>query len=324
MTQKKTATKDKQAFYATVEPWSIGTDVSKAKTYEAALKLAGLDWEVKLGPIYGPNKKVIEGRAAVERVTDGKVLGIPTPKYKIFQNREGGAFLNTLIKDKELALDRAGTIRGGQIVWMVARLLQEMKVGKDGYVPYLFLKMGHGCGEGGSIEVAGITQRLFCTNQIRATIAGLGDNTHARIVHNSKIQSNLQKAEGELARLNEANENLQSWLTEALSVEAKPKAITGVEDGLFGSLDEDTPTRRRKAIENFQAIYAAEKLVSGDTAYTLINAVTGYADHTLRYNGDSAQRGERRFQAVMIDGSAQRFKDKGFALVREAAPALKR
>jgi hypothetical protein len=85
-----------------------------------------------------------------------------------------------------------------------------------------------------------------------------------------------------------------------------------VREALFGSLDEETPTRRRDAIERWTSIYNAEKEREGRTGYTLLQTVTGFADHIIvprsRYSG------EEKFHSA-LGGRILSFKRKGIASI---------
>lgn len=299
-------------FYAGETPWhGIGTAVEKAKTSEQAIKMAGLDWEVALGPVWAgaPGKKdskEVAGKFAIYRVTDGTVYATQaTSRYQVWQNREAFDFLDSLLQDGVLHYETAGALFNGARIWALARLEEGMQVGDDEFHQYMLLTTGHDLY--GSIQVLPTNVRVVCNNTLTAAL-GAGRNGRVKISHMPGMESKLKQARDAFRITTESNRRMKEWLETLTTVKVADTRLDAVVDGIFDPVDEDTGSKRRVAVDRFRLIYAAESERSGKTGYALVNAFSGYADHALTYNGDPDQRAESRMRSV-IDGAAEKFKE---------------
>src|ERR1700677_826930 len=113
----------------TEKPWhGLGIVLDAPPTTEEAIRLAGLDWEVKLVPLHGtldgePLKDV--GTWATVRATDRRVLGTVGPTYKPLQNVDAFKFFQPALDAGEATLETAGSLRHGRRVWVLARVKQD-------------------------------------------------------------------------------------------------------------------------------------------------------------------------------------------------------
>lgn len=311
-------------FYAGETPWhKLGVAVEEAKTSEEAIKLAGLDWEVKLGPLYGgPDRKHlkrVEGRFAIYRTNDGRVLGEVSSRYEPYFNRNAFEWLDSLVKDRVMVYETAGSLLGGKVVWMLARLSKDMTIAGSTYVPYILLTTRH---DGwGPVRAQSTLERVVCWNTLQwALVAG---SQHAfRVVHNPALHRKMEDARKVLEVTTEDNARLQEWLEVAATMKVTGKQVDQIQEELFGTLDDQTPAQRRSSIETFREIYHAES-AEGQTAGALVATVTGFADHAFRYNGDSEKREESRFMSITDSfGTAAKFKARGIEAIKSLDKAL--
>jgi phage/plasmid-like protein (TIGR03299 family) len=116
-------------------PWhGLGTILDSPPTPADAIRVAGLDWEVRLKPLYAhPDKedafvwaepKKVQAFATT-RATDGKVLGIVGPHYTVVQNAEAFSFFQPFIDSGTCKLETAGSLRGGRRIWVLARIEED-------------------------------------------------------------------------------------------------------------------------------------------------------------------------------------------------------
>lgn len=297
-------------------PWhGLGRGVSEAQTSEQAVQLAGLDWEVAIGPLWGgPRQLPVDGHYAVYRATDGKVLGISSEKYKPIQNREMFNFMDSLISDRVMRYETAGAMMGGKRIWLLARLDEDIEIAGDAHVPYLLLVSGHDLNS--SLKIFPTLVRVVCYNTLTQAIRQ-ADNTNApmvRITHSGDTQSKLGKAQDILSITTAQMRKYQQYLGSLVDVTVTNDELEAVKEGMFGPLDDQTPTQRRKLIETFEAIYAAEQAIHDSTAYTLVQAVVGLADHGTRVR--SLGRGDERLASV-LSGSIAGNKRKYLNIVSE-------
>lgn len=128
-------------------PWfGMGKEVEGAKSVKQALTTAGLDWTVEKASLFSKHgSKYVKApdRWAVQRSSDGRVLGTVGKDYVTFQNDEAFTFLDASIKTGETVPDAAGDLFNGKRVWMSVRLSPFAVFGDDQFEQYLFLTNSH-------------------------------------------------------------------------------------------------------------------------------------------------------------------------------------
>lgn len=305
-------------------PWhGQGTGVEKAKTSAQAIKLAGLDWKVAVGPVWagGQQKKdakVVEGRFSIYRESDGQVYAThASARYQPWQNSEAFEFMDSLLQDGVITYDTAGALGNGERIWLLAKLAEDMRVADDVYYMYMLITSSHDLN--GAIQALPTNVRVVCQNTLTAALGGGAGKGRIKISHQPGMKVKLDQARTALRITTEANRRMAEWLDRLSTTKVKDELVQSVRDGMFGPLDDQTPARRRNAIEAFQNIYNAEKERSGQTAYAVVNTITGYADHALGYNGDSEQRARARMLSV-IEGRAEQLKEQGLELLAAKEP----
>lgn len=304
-------------------PWhGLGKPTLNALTSEEAIVEAGQDWEVALGPLYGPNRELLEtGHQAIYRLTDGKVLGIAGSGYQTWQNREMFQFTDSLVSDGQARYVTAGVMFGGKKVWMLMQVEQDWTIGDDEYKQYILLSSGHDCAT--SIRCIPTDVRVVCNNTLQMALAG--SNNQIRIFHNAGMQQKLAAARDVMKVTTAAQKRMKIWMEKALQEQMQTRRVDRVaraEEKLFGVMDEATPPIKQYTIEQFRSIWDAESERNGTNAYSFINAVTGFADHRRWYKGDTQQeKAEYRFRSL-TEGSGVALKSKAIKILAEVCPNL--
>ena len=313
-------------FYAGEEvPWhKHGTQVAEAVTSKEAIVLAGLDTHVALGVVYGgPNSKKMKrftDRHSVYRVEDGKVFGVVSQRYQPFQNEDAFAFLDSLVQDGVMRYETAGSLFEGREVWILAKLENGMEICGETYQPYILLTTKH---DGtGSVRVLPTTVRVVCNNTNQWALGPGEKNVRVRVVHSLSMADKLLQAKEVLEVTTESQRHMVTMLEKAQEYVLQEGEYGKVEEAVFGPLDDSTPAQKATAIGTFRAIYDAEVAVNGPTAYSVVNSLTGYADHEKRYNGPEEKKAERRFGSIMESwGGAFTFKQNGLQAIRDLTGA---
>lgn len=293
-------------FYAGDLPWhGLGTGVENAVNSEEALQLAGLDWDVEVGPIYGPDMQPIPDRRSIYRTLDNKVLGVCSPGYKPFSNASGIQWLDSLLADDVLTYDAAGSLFSGKRVFISARMREDMRIADEDYRTYLLLVLHHDAN--GAIKVIHTDVRAVCNNTVERAMHN--GQQMAKIQHTINLDINLEQARQVLKISTEQSRNFKEFMERAALVKVDSKQEKKIAEVIFGSLDEEMPKVKANAVELFKTIYEAEQPLNGRTAYSLVQAATGYIDHGRRYMGDSTKRLENRF-ASLVDPSGSGYQKK--------------
>lgn len=302
-------------------PWAgLGVTLDSPPTIEEAIGAAGLDWEVKLKPLFAHPAKddafvwespqQVASRATV-RASDGMILGVVGHHYTVVQNREAFGFFQPFLDAKVVELEAAGTLYSGRRVWVLAKITQdptEVAPG-DGIERYILLSNSHD----GTLAVrVGFTAlRLLCSNQLHFahSTSRLLRVRHSRNVHDAleMVQQAMDVANREFAttveqmkamvRKGVVDVDIAKYVREVF----KPKVF--VTHGEEEKYDEEGAKRLvAKIIPLFEEENERTPQASG-TVWTLYNGVTNYLSHERGRNqdsrvdslwyGDSAQKARR-------------------------------
>ena len=297
------------------KPWhGLGEIIQDAPTSEDALRLAGLDWQVKQEPVYTDTGEVIPGYKANIRDRDRRVLGVVTDRYKIIQNQEAFAFTDALL-GKGVRYETAGSLQGGRRVWLLARLPKEYIISGEQVSPYMVFSNTHD--GSGAVKVALTPVRVVCCNTLNLAL-DTAKRSWSKI-HTGNIRDKLQEAEdtlfmaeaymmqlgkefGNLQRQKITDRQVAEYIEMLLPLE---KDATAIQNKNITKLREDMAHR----------YYDAPDLQgTGKNAYRFLNAVSDFATHAKPLRR-TANHKENLFMRTM-DGNP--LIDKAYQLVKAA------
>jgi phage/plasmid-like protein (TIGR03299 family) len=172
-------------------PWhGLGVILQDAPTTEDAIKHAGLDWRVKLEPIYTADGARVPDSMVTRRESDKRILGTVGKGYGILQNADAFKFFDPFLARGEASLESAGSLRGGKTVWVLAKLNRrplEVTPG-DAVEKFLLLSNGH---DGLTAVRVGFTPvRVVCNNTLQASHAN-GESQLIRIFHSARVNETV-------------------------------------------------------------------------------------------------------------------------------------
>ena len=293
-------------------------------TMAEALRLSGLDWTVSLGPVFGGDDHMpVPNKRAMVRSSDKRVLAIVGAKYVPVQNIEVFSFLDALVKDDIMRYETAGSLYDGEKVWVEAQMKEGWRIGGDLYQDYIVGANSH---DGSSKARFYLTRvRVVCRNTLRMSLREA--DQIVEIAHRGDVQSKLEAAKEFLAITTESQQRMNEWLEKMQETKVdRYKAMSNLKEVLFGiepgSKDEDIPERRLEAVELFKRIYSAEQdYMEGkfkDTAYPVVQALTGFADHAglVRKRNDGTEAMHNFFVA------APKFVSTGLRVVEKMTKVL--
>ena len=178
--------------FAGETPWhGLGTEIDDATNFWDAFKLAGLDWEVKTEPLYRKDGSEVKAQASV-RESDDKVLGVVGPRWTPLQNRQAFEVFEPLIDSGEMRLHTAGSLRGGERVWVLCQLGLENTeiVPNDEIAKFALLSNGH---DGKLAVHFGFTPiRVVCANTESMARECKASNL-IRVRHHRFVKNNVEK-----------------------------------------------------------------------------------------------------------------------------------
>lgn len=189
---------DDGIIYAGPRPWhGLGIEVDPNITAHEAMMQAKLDWNVEKVPLYhyafddveAPHE--VDGHVGIRRVDTQRILGVTTPRYEPFQNRDGFALFQQVLDTGMAKIETAGSLKNGKIVWALARIQSEdlAVTGNDLIRPYVLLSFGHDGKRG--IKFGFTPIRVVCWNTLSQS-----DNDESsrlvRVAHKGDVVGNVQ------------------------------------------------------------------------------------------------------------------------------------
>lgn len=261
-------------------PWhGLGTQVDEAPTSKDALRLAGLDWEVKQNPVFTESGFEIPNYKANVRSSDNTVLGIVTDRYKVVQNHEAFAFTDSIIDTGEVFYETAGSLRNGKTIWLLAKM-PEKSILDDKFDPYLCFTNSH---DGtGAVKVCCTPIRVVCNNTLNFAL-----NTATRCwstKHIGDISSKLEEARYTLKMANKYMTKLDEEADKLANQKISEDEIVKILDELF-PVNEDKDSDRKKnnveeAKNQIMICYMAPDIAKFiGTKYGFLNAVSDWCGH---------------------------------------------
>lgn len=289
----------------------LGKNVLDAPNSEAAIKLAGLDWTIsklaaaaKLGDTYIESPDF----QATVRDDNGYILGYVTERYQPVQNVEAFDFMDGLNQDGIVKYESAGSLRGGRVVWVLARMGSIMEVVPgDAVQPYVLFSTSH---DGtASICVQPTSVRVVCANTLRVALGRKGCGISFK--HDGSVQERLAAAK-DAVKLSQGGiakqfEKAQILVSKQFGKDAFQKFVDEV---LPLPEDAKRPALRLKAREhiawNFYSNPRQQLKGIARTGWAAYNAVSEFADHAAKFRS-----AESRFTST-FDGGADELKQKAF------------
>ena len=269
------------------KPWhGLGTPVGDDMTPQEMMVAAGLDWSVeKVKTFINYNGKQVEtGQEALVRSTDGKILTQVGPGWNPVQNAAAFEFFTDFVSKGDMAMDTAGSLKDGRIVWALADVRDGFSLfGGDEVKGYLLFSNPHQYGK--SIDVRFVLERVVCNNTLTIALAESGQPAvrvnHRSIFDADRVKELLGLSHRKVETFKEAAEFLGSKQYGQKDLEKYFGAIFGEstkEDKLL------SPTAER-ALEIVETQPGAE--FQKGSFWQMFNAVTYMTDHELGRSNDT-------------------------------------
>lgn len=282
--------------YVGSKPWhGLGVEVAKGATGAEMLKAAGLEWQVQLRDLAfmlpGASGELIDPLQiykAVTRSDNDKVFQVATKLYQPVQNEEIINFFHEYCEAGHAELETVGALKGGAIVWALAKLSAEASktiMGDDKIEGRMLFATSHDS----SMQTIGrATQvRVVCWNTINAALRDFrGRDMQFRMSHSRKwtsaVADEARQAMGmaveQVARTNEIAEVLagitissNDWLDFMGKLMGQENVVDEKKNAL---------TRTAQAIKDATVSSPGSNLKSAKgTLWGAINGITYFADH---------------------------------------------
>ncbi|MBU1410064.1 DUF932 domain-containing protein [Myxococcota bacterium] len=200
-------------FFVQLPPWhGLGTVLDDPPaTASEAITIAGLDWEVTkesmeaVVPVNGTYRAVgvPDHYAMIRRKTENGItrldsLGVVGAQYKPQQNLSCFRFFDRLIQTGKVQYHTAGSLRGGRIVWVLARVNGTLQIAKDDLVDkYILITNSH---NGSSpVTIAFTPIRVVCANTLSMALKGATGDKRLTVRHTASAGARIEDAGAFLA-----------------------------------------------------------------------------------------------------------------------------
>lgn len=308
-----------EAFYANEPAWhGLGTVVNGTKTSEEAIKLARLDWEVEQRPavFISENDNPIEtGKMVNVRSDIQKALGVVGPGYRPVQNWEAFAFLDSLVHDGHLEYESAGSLKGGSDVWMLAKFPGDFYVTDDDPSrDYILLYNTHDGSK--TLQIIPTSIRVVCWNTLSYALSKATEAYKTR--HTINVMERTDKAMEQLGIMNHSRQKMQEIMRNLAQMDVNSEYVDTFMDKIFPKPNPDPKSVMAESIikrwvdkrsvvrENFESVDVTD--ATRNTRYGLLQAITRYADHSMKTRGsDELDRTENQFRSIFF-GTANELK----------------
>lgn len=272
--------------YAGELPWhGLGKSVPNDLTSEQMMQAAGCDWTVSKQPMYRKynDEYHVTNMTALTRDSDNKILDYVPETWNENQNKDAFQFFHDYVMAGDLEMHTAGSLKGGQIVWALAKIKNSINIGgKDMIDNYMLFTNPHKFGS--AIDVRMTNVRVVCNNTITMALNQQSSQV-AKSSHRVTFDpAEVKKTLGIVDMKNTQFKDAMEFLTTKSYKQDKLEEYFG---HLFPKAgDKKELSRNASAIMGIIDNQPGADLFPG-TWYNALNAVTFFTSHDAARNEDT-------------------------------------
>jgi len=276
--------------YAGEVPWhGLGVKVPNDISPTQMLVKAGLDWTVQKHPCSAEidGERVFVGKSALVRSSDNKVLDVVSNEWNPVQNHEAFEFFDEYCRAGDMEMHTAGALKGGQIVWALAKVKESFDLFKgDTVESYLLFSSPHKFGQ--SIDVRFTPIRVVCNNTLTLSLETKSEQSvkvsHKKAFNADEVKETLGIATGKLAKYRE----MAAFLGSRRYSKEKAKEFFNTIFPNFSKKEGDERVDSRAARKAFEILETqpGANFAEG-TWWQPFNAVTFMTDHLSGRSADT-------------------------------------
>lgn len=327
-------------FYFGERPWhELGKKLDHPATVEEALVAGGLNWKVDMVPIVpaGEPDSAIPHRMAVVRMDRqpgerGRVIGVVHPDFKPLQNRDGAMMFDALLAQGARLYHTGGYLKSGEIVWLLAKLPKDIRVGgKDVLETYLLFTNSHDGSLG--IDIRLTTVRVVCQNTLSLALHKKATGKFFRRAHDGRYERLKEEAKAFYEFTLKQSQEAEDLFTRLATAKCEDAAFdvflkTLMPDPRKPVTADRDPSVMRAFVTRMATVQATRKQItavhqegipkqrippSEKTWWGTLNTITAWVDHVQKTDND-------RYAHILL-GSGDKIKS--LALKRLTAEVLK-
>lgn len=275
----------------------LGQTIEPGDSIQTIQRKAGLNWEAKVATVKFDDdtgtEQTFDGRKVIFRSDTKAGLGVASDhRYNVVQPREIMEFFREFLTDNKLSIETAGAVRGGRIIWCLAKLGPDfdfLMPGKDAIAGYVRLQTSFDTTR--ATDLVATSVRQVCANTMRLVDAD-ADRCGYKVNHSARFDATaLQRAFGLLGEQHRITAEVWNALVKRKVTQEEATEffceLLRIEADDVGKLDKGgkklISTRTENQLKALAAAYAngpgANLRSAKGTAFGLLQAVTYYVDH---------------------------------------------
>jgi phage/plasmid-like protein (TIGR03299 family) len=198
-----------QMAYVGDVPWhGLGVRVPADLTPDQMLEAAGLNWTVRKIPAHVEinGSQIAIGQSALVRSFDDEILDVVSDDWNPVQNETAFEFFNEFIAAGDMEMHTAGSLKGGQIVWGLAKIKDSFELFKGDQIDsYLLFSNFHKYGFSTDVRFTPI--RVVCNNTLSLSLSAKVERmvkiSHRKVFNPGNVKEMLGIATDKLAKYKE-------------------------------------------------------------------------------------------------------------------------
>jgi len=307
--------------YAGQEPWhGIGEKVETEVTSAAAMKLAGLDWEVEKRSLATVSEKTVDGipvvglevpnYKAIVRKSDNKVMSVVQDTYAPIQNSEQFDFMDSLVGEGLAMYHTAGALKGGRQIFMTVKLSGDYRIADHEVEKFLLLTSSHDYS--GPMRVLWTPIRVVCWNTLSAAL-GPGVQRSVSIRHTRYWRNKQNEAREVLGLAEGYYQKLREQMEQMELKKLGEKVLLDVLEELYPINSPRSKAHVMNRRRKVRLLYRDGRGNSGKTTLDAYNAIVEEYDHRKRHDSKWMNAQEHKFIAAAEDRDG--FKRRAFNIL---------
>lgn len=280
--------------YVGDEPWhGLGQKLSPGATIEEWTAAAGLNWDVARAPVefkIGDAQASMPSRNVLYRTDTHAPLSVVSDTYKVVQPAQIMDFFREVTAKTSAALETAGSLFAGRVIWALARLGDDLRIKDDTIAPFLMLSTSYDMSTPTIAKL--VATRVVCNNTIQLALNEAGKR-QIRIPHSAEFRADEVRAGLEISL-----DAFDLFKQQALKLSGIPFAQSDMDRFLLNLLQPEKGEvdgeviRKSKGYTSIMGMFdggqlGAEQDASKNTAWGALNAVTQFIDHVKGRNQSS-------------------------------------
>lgn len=278
--------------YAGQVPWhGLGVPVSNDLTPQQMQEKAGLNWKVREldSFIEIDGEKTLTGLKSLVREDNKKILTNVGENWNPVQNDDAFNFFSEYCMSGDMEMHTAGSLKGGQMVWALAKVKESFDLfGDDKVDSYLLFSNPHQYGK--SIDIRFTPIRVVCNNTLTMSLESKADRSvkvgHRTAFDAESVKQTLGLAHEKFAKYKEMAQFLASKKMTSDNYIAFLNEVFPRTSGEVESINVDTISRSAKQAHSVLDTQPGAEYGEG-TWWQAFNSVTFITDHVQGRNAEN-------------------------------------